>query len=399
MSAYIIDWLNLLLRWGHLITGIAWIGASFHFIWLDNSLEEPSEENKKRGFGGQLSSIHAGGFYEMCKYQLAPPIMPNTLHWSKWEAYTTWITGFLLFSLMYYFGASAYLIDPSKMTLSPALGITISLGFLAGGWLIYDLLCKSPLAKNGWFLAAVLLGFITLSAWALDQIFSDRAAYIHIGALIGTCMAANVFFVIMPGQRALVAAVTKGEAPDPKYAKASKLRSIHNNYLTLPVLFLMISNHYPMTYGHPYAWAVLLAILLIGAWARHFFNLRHKGTVKPEILISAAVAIVVLAWAIAPKAKPQPAVAPAIKAEVTTETALKIVQTRCATCHAENPTDDMFTVAPAGVMIETESQLRQWAPRIYARAVTSKDMPFMNKTGMTEAERIKLSEWIRAGKN
>ncbi len=392
MSAYIIDWLNLLLRWGHLITGIAWIGASFYFIWLDNSLEEPSEDNKDRGFGGTLSSIHAGGFYEVGKYKLAPKQMPEHLHWFKWEAYSTWITGFLLFTLMFYMGAQAYLLDPSKVELSPIAGIGISLAVLAGGWVIYDLLCKSPLAQNGWALAGVLLGFITLLSWGLDQIFSDRAAYIHIGALIGTCMAANVFFVIMPGQRALVAAVTAGTPPDPKFANASKLRSVHNNYLTLPVLFLMISNHYPMTYGHPQAWAVLLAILLIGAWTRHFFNLRHKGIVKPSILVSSGVAIAILAWMIAPKAPSQPEQSD----QVTTAQAVQIVQERCATCHAAKPTDDMFTVAPGGVLLETEAHLKQWAPRILARSVTSHDMPFMNKTQMTDDERAQLGAWIAA---
>lgn len=389
MSAYIVDWLNLLLRITHLITGIAWIGASFYFVWLDNSLEEPSEDNRKKGFGGQLSSIHAGGFYEVAKYRLAPPVMPEHLHWFKWEAYSTWISGFLLLTLMFYVGAQSYLIDPGKMALSPWQAIALSLGVLAGGFAIYDLLCRSPLAANGWALAAVLLVLVAVLAWALGLVFSDRAAYMHIGALIGTCMAANVFFVIMPGQRALVAAVTAGEAPDPKYARASKLRSVHNNYLTLPVLFLMISNHYPMTYGHTHAWAVLMAIVLIGAWTRHFFNLRHKGVVKPSILVSSAIATLVLAIAIAPPA-------PAAKSEggVSDEAALTIVNTHCSGCHSAAPTDDIFTVAPGGVMIETLEQMQQWAPRIQARAVTSHDMPFMNKTAMTDEERAQLGEWI-----
>ncbi|MGC1507383.1 urate hydroxylase PuuD [Ketobacter sp.] len=397
MSAYIIDWLNLLLRWAHLITGIAWIGASFYFVWLDNSLETPTEDNKKRGFGGQLSSIHAGGFYEVAKYKLAPPMMPQHLHWFKWEAYSTWITGFFLLALMFYVGAETYLIDSSKMSLNPLTAITISLGTLAGGWIVYDLLCKSPLSKNGWLLGIILLSFVALVAWGLNQIFSDRAAYLHVGALIGTCMAANVFFVIMPGQKALVAAVEKGDAPDPKYAAASKVRSVHNNYLTLPILFLMISNHYPMTYGHPQAWAVLMAILLIGAWTRHFFNLKHKGIVKPGILISAAIATLILAWAIAPKALPKPAAASSDPVSiVTNEEALSIVQQRCASCHSATPTDDIFKAAPGGVKLDTEQEMMQWAPRIMARSVSSKDMPFMNKTAMTDEERIKLGTWITA---
>lgn len=395
MSAYIIDWLNLLLRWAHLITGIAWIGASFYFVWLDNSLEEPSDENKRKGFGGQLSSIHAGGFYEVAKYKLAPPSMPETLHWFKWEAYSTWISGFLLLTLMFYVGAETYLIDSTKLVLNPFFAVGISLATLAGGWIIYDRLCKSPLAKNPRALALILLAFVALVAWGLDQVFSDRAAYLHVGALIGTCMAANVLFVIMPGQRALVSAVEKGAAPDPKYAQASKVRSVHNNYLTLPVLFLMISNHYPMTYGHPQAWAVLMAILLIGAWTRHFFNLKHKGIVKPAILISAAVATLLLAWAIAPRTAAMAQSNADVSAAVTTEQAFAIVQQRCQSCHSNVPSDEVFKVAPSGVMLDSIAQMQQWAPRILARAVTSHDMPFMNKTGMTDEERAQLGSWIQ----
>lgn len=392
---YILDWLNLLLRWGHLITGIAWIGASFYFIWLDNSLEEPSEDNKQKGVGGQLNSIHGGGFYEVAKYKLAPPEMPKTLHWFKWEAYSTWLTGFLLLTLMYYIGAEAYLIDPAKYAIKPWQGILLSLVTLGSGWVIYDVLCKSPLARNVWLLAGVLLLLIGFAAWGLGNIFSDRAAYLHVGALIGTCMAANVFFVIIPGQKALVAAVAAGQAPDAKYAKASKLRSIHNNYLTLPVLFLMISNHYPMTYGHPYAWAVLLAIVLIGAWARHFFNLRHKGVIKPGILVSALVAFMVLAWVISPR--PATSLPDAEKAAVLDDAqALAMVRHHCAGCHSASPTDEIFTIAPAGVLLDSPEQIRQWAQRIQARVLISKDMPFLNKTGMTEEERAQLGEWLNA---
>ena len=394
MSAYVVDWLNLLLRWMHVITGIAWIGASFYFVWLDNSLEAPNEVNQKKGIGGQLSSIHAGGFYEVAKYRLAPPAMPEHLHWFKWEAYSTWMTGFALFALMFYLGADSYLIDNSKMALAPWQAVLISLGTLVGGWMIYDTLCKSPLANSPWLLAVVLLGFVSAVAWGLGHLFSDRAAYIHVGALIGTCMAANVFFVIMPGQRALVAAVEKGEAPDPKYALASKVRSVHNNYLTLPVLFLMISNHYPMTYGNPHAWAVLLAILLIGAWTRHFFNLRHKGMVRPGILVSAAIATAVLAWVIAPA----PAVVASGNVAVSARDAFQIVQRRCSACHSAHPTDPVFTAAPAGVMFDAVAQMEQWAPRILVRAVTTRDMPFMNKTQMTDEERATLAAWIAARK-
>lgn len=390
MSAYIIDWLNLLLRWGHLITGIAWIGSSFYFVWLDNSLEEPSQDNQQKGFGGQLSSIHAGGFYEVGKYKLAPQVLPDNLHWFKWEAYSTWLTGFFLLVLMFYVGAEVYLIDAAKMPLSVPQAIGVSLATLVGGWLVYDTLCRSPLAKNTVLLASVLLVLITALSWALHQLISDRAAYLHIGALMGTCMAANVFFVIMPGQRALVAAVAAGEVPDMKYAIASKVRSVHNNYVTLPVLFLMISNHYPMTYGHEFGWLVLIAILLIGALTRHFFNLRHKGEVKPVILVTAAIATAVLAWVIMPKLP----VAVAGSQVISDEAAYAIVQSRCLACHAQNNTDDIFTMAQGGVMLDTLEQLKRWAPRVLARSVTSHDMPFMNKTGMLDEERQQLGQWI-----
>lgn len=390
MSAYIIDWLNLLLRWGHLITGIAWIGSSFYFVWLDNSLEEPSQDNQQKGFGGQLSSIHAGGFYEVGKYKLAPQVLPDNLHWFKWEAYSTWLTGFFLLVLMFYVGAEVYLIDAAKMPLSVPQAIGVSLATLVGGWLVYDTLCRSPLAKNTVLLASVLLVLITALSWGLHQLISDRAAYLHIGALMGTCMAANVFFVIMPGQRALVAAVAAGEVPDMKYAIASKVRSVHNNYVTLPVLFLMISNHYPMTYGHEFGWLVLIAILLIGALTRHFFNLRHKGEVKPMILVTAAIATAVLAWVIMPKLP----VAVVGSQVISDEAAYAIVQSRCLACHAQNNTDDIFTMAQGGVMLDTLEQLKRWAPRVLARSVTSQDMPFMNKTGMLEEERQQLGQWI-----
>lgn len=392
MSAYVVDWLNLVLRWLHVITAIAWIGSSFYFIWLDNSLEEPSPESKKKGFGGQLSSIHAGGFYEIGKYTLAPAIMPANLHWFKWEAYSTWLTGFFLFVLMFYVGAESYLIDATKTEISTYSAIAISVLTLIGGWLFYDTLCKSPLAKNSWVLAVILIIFIGLLAWGLEKVFSDRAAYLHIGALLGTCMAGNVFRVIMPGQRAMVAAIEAGKKPDIQYALASKLRSVHNNYLTLPVIFIMISNHYPMTYSHPQSWAVLVAIILIGAWARHFFNLRHKGVTKPSILVSAAIALALLAWVIAPTRPPIPGNSTAL---ITDKQALEIIEARCSPCHAQHNTDPMFPVAQAGVILESIEQIRQWAPRIEARAVLSNDMPFMNRTNMTDKEREQIGAWLR----
>lgn len=391
MTAYALEWLNLLLRWGHLITGIAWIGSSFYFVWLDNSLETPSEDNAERGVGGQLSSIHAGGFYEVAKYSLAPPVLPATLHWFKWEAYSTWITGFFLLVLMFYVGAETYLIDPGKQVLSTWQAVGLSLGTLTMGWLIYHSLCRSRLANIGWLLALVLLALLTMTAWGLGQLFSDRAAYLHVGALMGTCMAANVFFVIMPGQRALVRAVELGQKPDAKYAIESKLRSVHNNYLTLPVLFLMISSHYPLTYSHPNAWAVLMAITLIAAWTRHFFNLRHRGKVNYSILVSAAIALLLLAWAMAPPPSRDVSSSEAISDHA----AMSVVEKHCTSCHSDAPSDQVFTVAPGGVMLHTKALLKQWKVRVAARAVQSHDMPMMNKTEMTEQERALLGLWLQ----
>ncbi|MGY8868848.1 MAG: urate hydroxylase PuuD [Pseudomonadales bacterium] len=391
MDPYLIDWISLILRFLHVVTAIAWIGASFYFIWLDNTLQSPPQWKKDKGISGDLWAIHGGGFYEVAKYRLAPEQMPETLHWFKWEAYSTWITGFLLLSLIYYVGADAYLIDTSKADISQLSAIAIGLGSILGGVIVYDLACKSPLVNHGLIFGLLMLVLLTLVAFGLGLILSDRGAYIHVGAIIGTCMAANVLVGIMPAQRALVAAVEKGEAPDPKYGINAKLRSTHNNYATLPVLFIMLSSHYPMTYGHEYGWLVLGAIMLIAAWARHFFNLRHKGIVKPFILVSALLAFIALAWIIAPK----PVSLDASSKALSDAEAISLIQQRCRSCHSATPTDELFTTAPAGVIYDTKKQIMNWLPRIHARAVISKDMPFMNKTGMTDKERIALADWLQ----
>ncbi|WP_020406409.1 urate hydroxylase PuuD [Hahella ganghwensis] len=402
MDPFINEVLNLILRFFHVITGIAWIGASFYFIWLDNSLETPPKWKADKGIRGDLWAIHGGGFYEVAKYRLAPPEMPKHLHWFKWEAYTTWITGFFLLALMYYVGAEAYLIDKRVADLTQGQAIGIGLGVIAGGWFFYDLLCKSPLAKNGTLLGIVLFAGGTGLAYFLTQVFSARGAYIHMGAVIGTIMAGNVFRVIMPGQRALVDAVKAGGAPDPSWAEKAKLRSTHNTYTTLPLIFIMISNHYPITYNHAYNWAVLMVIVVITAAIRRYFVLRHTNSETPWLLAGAGVAALALIVMIAPKSLsslsvPAQAEAADVVAEVNINRVEVVLQSRCATCHSSAPTDDMFGTAPGGVMLDDIAQMKQWAPRIQARAIDSTDMPFMNKTEMTDEERVLVGKWIAAG--
>jgi uncharacterized membrane protein len=392
MDPYLNDWLSLIIRFLHVVTAIAWIGASFYFIWLDNTLQTPPDWKKQKGISGDLWAVHGGGFYEVAKYKLAPETLPTTLHWFKWEAYSTWITGFLMLTLVYYIGADAYLIDPNKAQISQSVAIMIGIGTLVLGWFVYDLACKSPLVEKPLLFGIVMLILLTALAWGLGQVFSDRGAYIHIGALIGTCMAANVMTVIMPSQRELVRAVEAGTAPDPKFGYNAKLRSVHNNYATLPVLFIMLSNHYPMTFGHEYGWLVLGAIMLIAAWARHFFNLRHRGIVKPYILITALLAFIALAWVLKP-ASPD-ASSDSAATGLTDAQAIALIQDKCSTCHSKAPTDDIFTIAPAGVMYDTEAEIYNWLPRIQARVIVSKDMPFMNKTEMTDEQRAELGQWL-----
>ncbi len=392
MDPYITEWLNLALRFAHLIVGIAWIGASFYFVWLDNHLETPLQWKKDKGIGGDLWAIHGGGFYEVAKYKLAPPEMPKNLHWFKWEAYTTWITGFLLLSLMFYVGAESYLIDKRVADLTQMQAIALGLGSIVVGVGSYEILVRTQLKNHGLLLGIILLIIGTALSYGLTQIFSARGAYMHMGAIIGTIMAGNVFFGIMPSQRALVKAVEEGKAPDAKSGLNAKLRSTHNTYTTLPVLFIMISNHYPMTFNHSANWIVLMAIVLITAAIRQYFVLRHFGQQKPLIFVGAIVAVIGLAYAIAPK-----------NVELTQEQKQQtvdvaqvqtIIDERCGTCHADAPTDDIFTIAPAGIIFSDLATIKQWAPRIKARVIDAKDMPFMNKTQMTDDERNTLAIWL-----
>jgi len=390
MEAYALDWVQLVIRWVHLITGIAWIGASFYFVFLDNSLLPPkSKDDADAGVGGELWAIHGGGFYHAQKYRVAPAMLPEPLHWFKWEAYWTWMSGFALFVVMYYAHAGLYMIDRNVADIAPWQAIAISVALLVAGWVFYDQLCKRLGLARERVLGVAMIAFLAATAWGLSHVFSGRAMYLQIGAMMGTIMAWNVFFVIMPSQRKLVEAKEKGVAPDPVYGQRGKQRSVHNNYFTLPVLFTMISNHYPMTFGNRNAWLVLVAVLLIAAYVRHFFNLRHKGRTVWAIPITGAIATLALAVAIAPA---KPAAAPFALADVH-----RIVSERCATCHATKPTQAGFNEAPKGVLLDTTASIVANAQKINEQAVLTKAMPIGNLTGMTDAERATLGAWIAAG--
>ena len=384
------EWLNLALRWLHLTTGIAWIGSSFYFVWLDNHLK-PAVHGAA---SGELWSVHGGGFYHNQKYQVAPPTMPDQLHWFKWEAYWTWMSGFSLLVLVYYLGARGVLIDPSRLALTQPAAIAIGLAALGGGWLIYDGLCRSPLAANPRLFGVVWFAVLVGAAWALCHVFNARGAYLHIGAMIGTVMVGNVFFVIIPNQRKVVAALKAGHVPDPALGKAGKTRSVHNNYMTLPVLFIMLSHHYPMTYGATRPWLVLALIGATGVSVRHVFNLRHKGRSGVAFMVlSVALALVTVAYvALEKSAAPAAGPAPTTYADVQ-----PLFARHCTGCHAAHPTNPGFGEAPLGVLLDSYAHASAVAPRIKQVAVDAEIMPLGNTTGMTRAERNTLGRWIAQG--
>ena len=385
MDPYVVEWLNLLLRWAHVIVGIAWIGASFYFIWLDNHLE-PSKDPK---LAGELWAVHGGGFYRAEKFRLAPAQLPSTLHWFKWEAYWTWITGFALLVAMYYFHAELFLIDPQVMPLGKPAAIAIGVGSLLAGLAIYEGLCRSPLGRNDLALSLVLFGVFAAAAWGLTQVFSGRGAFLHYGAILGTIMVANVAHVIIPGQRRMVRAMSEGRAPDPRDGFMGKQRSVHNTYLTLPVVFTMISNHYAAIYGHRWGWLALVALTAAGALIRVWFVLRHKGPPPAWVLLAGLAAIALAVVLVAPR--PQPAAAPVAFAEVQ-----RVMEARCVSCHADKPVG--FPEAPKGVRLDTPERIRAQALHIHQQTVLSRAMPPGNVTGMTDEERELLDRWYRAAR-
>ena len=390
LGSYTTDWLDLLLRWLHVVAAIVWIGSSFYFIALDNHLRPPADDgDREAGVGGEAWEIHGGGFYQVQKYVVAPRLLPEPLHWFKWEAYTTWLSGFALLIVLYYAHADTYLIDKSVADLSTWEAVTISVALLAAAWLVYDALCRL-LGERPLVLAAVLLALITLAAWGVSHLFSGRATYLQVGAMIGTMMVGNVFFVIIPAHWELVRAKQAGREPDPAANARGKLRSVHNNYLTLPVVFAMISNHFPFTYGHSYSWLILVVLLVIGAWVRHFFNLRHTGRTVWAIPVTAALAIATLAIVIRPQAE-SVAGTPAVPfAQVA-----RIVDSRCTACHSQHPTK--VDSPPKGITFDTPAQIKAQADAIDAQAVQTHTMPLGNVTGMTQTERDLLGRWIAQG--
>ncbi|MBS0345457.1 MAG: urate hydroxylase PuuD [Proteobacteria bacterium] len=392
METYLLDWANLLLRWLHLITGIAWIGASFYFVMLDNSLRPPKKpEDAKRGVFGELWAVHGGGFYCSQKFLTGPQGEPLThdLHWSKWEAYTTWLSGMSLLAVVYWIGASSYLIDAKVMALTPPAAVGISIAFLAAGWVVYDLLCRKLMGRDG-LLAVLLFGFVVLADWLLHQLFSARGAYMHVGAMLGTMMVANVFIHIIPGQKRMVEQIRAGQPVDSRPGQIGKQRSVHNTYFTLPVLFVMISNHYPMTYSHPNGWLVLVVMMLAGVLIRQFFVLRHRGQVK-WWLPAAGVALLALLMVLM-----APAPVKADGEKVSFAAVKHVVDTRCTACHAEHPTQAGFAQPPKGVVLQGAEGIAQHAAKM-AETVASGYMPLGNLTGITDAERQLIARWYAQG--
>ncbi|MEJ1156932.1 urate hydroxylase PuuD [Prosthecomicrobium sp. N25] len=390
MEAFAADWLNLLIRWFHLVVGIGWIGASFYFIGLDVSLRKRAQMNE--GVYGTAWEVHGGGFYHVEKYLVAPKQLPEDLIWYKWEAYLTFLSGFALLVVQYYWNAKAYLIDPKVLALAPWQAILISIAGLAAGWAGYDALCRSRLGQNTTVLAVLVFLMIVAAAVLFAKVFSGRGALIHVGAFVGTIMAANVFMIIIPNQRKIVASLLKGEAPDPRLGAIGKQRSVHNTYLTLPVLLMMVSNHYPMLTNHPQSWLLVALVLVIGGTVRHFFVRHEAGDPIAKVAWAPGVAAVGIAAALvltAPRTDPALAGIRASDADV-----LRVTATHCTACHAAKPRHEGFAEPPKGVTLEHIDDIRRYAQLIDQQAVKSDAMPLGNETGITDDERRLLGAWI-----
>ncbi|WP_341911037.1 urate hydroxylase PuuD [Polaromonas sp. YR568] len=409
MESYFLDWANLLLRWVHVITAIAWVGSSFYFVFLDSSLTPPVDEDLQRqGVSGELWAVHGGGFYHPVKFAVKPPTLPAHLHWFYWESYSTWLTGFALFTVSYLWNAGTYLVDKSLMDWSPGAAIGVALSFFVVFWMLYDGICQLfGKRKNGdAIVGALVLLLVCVASWLACHWFAGRAAFLLVGAMIATAMSANVFFWIIPGQRKVVASIKAGEPVDPVHGQRGKQRSVHNTYFTLPVLFAMLSNHYSFTWSHPQNWLVLIVMMLAGALIRQFFVMRHgyklgrNGNPLPYALVGLALILGAIVWM---KPPPQPASAGLATNSIAGGAGLtgaagqndymnlqKVLEQRCYLCHGAQ-------VQMKNVRLDSPALLRQHAQAVYQQVVVSKTMPMNNSTGITEAERLLVKQWFEAG--
>ncbi|MDO8903390.1 urate hydroxylase PuuD [Hydrogenophaga sp.] len=397
METYLLDWANLLLRWVHVIVAIAWIGSSFYFVFLDSSLTPPVDEQlKKEGVSGELWAVHGGGFYHPVKFAVAPPKLPEHLHWFYWESYSTWLSGFALFLVSYLWSPSVYLIDPNVFDWSPAAAIASALAFLIVFWLLYDAICRklgdrdNGDAKVG----ALVLVLVCVAAWLATQLFAGRAAFLLVGAMIATAMSANVFFWIIPGQRTVVADLKAGRPVDPIHGKRGKQRSVHNTYFTLPVLFAMLSNHYSFTYAHEHNWLVLIAMMFAGAAIRQFFVMRHGYKLGrnrhpwPYAAVGVVALVALIVWlrpAPADTAEATAGAGPVSMAQVQT-----IMDQRCVMCHGA-------ALQSKNVRLDSPAAIRQHAMTVYQQVVVTRQMPMNNATGITETERAQIAQWFKDG--
>jgi len=400
MEAYIFDWLNLLLRWLHVITAIAWIGSSFYFVWLDNSLTKPEDPQlRDKGVGGELWAVHGGGFYNPQKYLVAPKTLPQHLHWFFWESYSTWLSGFALFTVLYLFNAGAFLVDKHVLDMSASTAVLAALAYLVAGWLVYDGICRlfGDKPNGDRIVGALVTVYVVIAVWVACHVFSGRAAFLMTGASLATVMSANVLFWIIPGQRKMVAAMRAGQNPDPIHGKRGKQRSVHNTYFTLPVIFAMLSNHYSMTYGAENNWLVLLLIMFAGVLIRQFFVLKHKGIFNWKYPVAAVVILAGVAFWIVPRSLLQaPAQSSAAApAAISFAQVQQVVESRCIQCHSAKPT--LMPVPGKGILLDSKDGILQHAQLIYQQAVVQKAMPLGNLTNITDDERAVLGKWFEQG--
>lgn len=389
-------WLNLIIRWAHIIVGIGWIGASFYFVALDYALRKQGDQDD--GVMGEAWQVHGGGFYHVKKFMVAPDALPEHLIWYKWDAYLTWITGFALLAVQYYLSADVYLIDPSKVVMSEGVAVGFSVVSLIAGWVIYDLICRLTQNQSALVTAILVFVFLIAAAYLYTNIYSGRGALIHVGAMIGTMMAVNVFGVIIPNQKKIVASLIAGEAPDPKLGKIGKQRSLHNNYLTLPVLLMMVSNHYPILSSHTHTWLVVALIIIVGACIRHLINRHEAGDeLKSFIWALPVAAVCFLAVVIftAPRPLPAPTTGNSTAAAIISDAeALAIVKTHCGACHAPIEGLEEYFVPPKDIRLVTMDDLVRYRAQIRDQSVLTKAMPMGNPTGMTDEERAQLGAWL-----